>query len=154
MSVYRCSSIPAPLRTEATVDDLRHLDVVTGILRLLNEPAASAVELARLVDRMPVLAARLGARFGARVGDRPSTALLELTLLGNRDLEAVLFKLLEELTDLQAEQSGIPAHGSVFPALASVHPGWVDGAPPRDSLGIPRDEPIGGEQPDDPDPLG
>ena len=60
MSVYRRSSIPAPLRTEVTTDDLRHLDVVMDILRLLNEPAAGAVELARLVDRMPVLAARLG----------------------------------------------------------------------------------------------
>ena len=143
--MYRRSSIPAPLRTEVSVEDLRHLDVLQRILRLLNEPAASAVELARLVDVMPVLAARLGARFVAKVGSRPSTALSELTLLGNRVFEAVLFQLLEDLTDLQAEQAGIPAHGSVFPALASVHPGLLSGLPPRDPVIVPRDEPAGGE---------
>lgn len=122
MSMYRRSSIPPPLRTEVAVEDLRHLEVLQRILRLLNEPAASAVELARLVEEMPVLAARLGARFNARFGNRPSTAFSELTFLGNRDFEAVLFQLLEDLTDLRAEQEGIPAHGSVFPPLATLRP--------------------------------
>lgn len=120
--MYRRSSIPPPMRTEVAVEDLRHLEVVQRILRLLNEPAASAVELARLVEEMPVLAARLGARFTARFGDRPSTPSSELTFLGNRDFEAILFQLLEDLTDLRAEQDGIPAHGSIFPPLATLRP--------------------------------
>jgi hypothetical protein len=117
MSVYRRSSIPAPLRTEVCVDDLRHLDVLRRILGLLNEPAASARQLAALIDEMPVLAARLGARFVARFGDRSSTVSSELTFLGNRELEAVLFDLIEELTTLRADQEGVPAHGSIFPKL-------------------------------------
>jgi hypothetical protein len=124
--MYRRSSIPAPLRTQVSVEDLRHLDVVQRLLTLLNEPAASAREVARLVDEMPVLAARLGARFAARVGDRPATSMQELAFLGNRDFECVLFQLLEDLTDLRAEQAGIPAHGSAFPKLSTVHPPSCD----------------------------
>jgi hypothetical protein len=120
--MYRRTSIPPPMRTGVSVEDLRHLDVVRRLLVLLNEPAASASEVARLVDEMPVLAARLGAHFAARVGGRPSTSTSELAYLGNRELEGVLFQLLEDLTDLRAEQEGIPAHGSIFPKLATVHP--------------------------------
>lgn len=119
MSVYRRSSIPAPLRTEVCADDLRHLDVVQRILALLNEPAASARQLAALIDEMPVLAARLGARFVTKVGDRSSTVASELAFLGNRELEAVIFELLEELTTLRADQEGVSAHGSIFPPLST-----------------------------------
>jgi hypothetical protein len=141
--MYRRSSIPAPMRTEVTVDDLRHLEVVQRILMLLNEPAASAAALARLVDEMPVLAARLGARFAARVGSRPSTALSELTYLGNRDFEAVLFQLLEDLTDLRAEQAGVPAHGSMLPPLATLGPPPRDGHADGEDVVVPRDAPAG-----------
>lgn len=143
MSVYRSSSIPAPLRmlrTEVSVSDLRHLGVVRRILAVLDEPAASADALAALIDEMPVLAARLGERFIDRHGVPTSTTQTELVLLGNRHLEGVLFQLLEDLTELSAEQAGIPARGSVFPPLAGL-------GEPRESsgdLGIPRDEPIDG----------
>ncbi len=43
----RRRSIPPPLRTEVSVADLKHLDVLQQILSLLNEPAASATALAR-----------------------------------------------------------------------------------------------------------
>jgi len=127
MSVYRTSSIPAPLRTEVSAEDLRHLDVLERILALLDEPAASATELARLVDQMPVLVARLRMRFTARrTSNRPnpgpSTVASELAMLGNRDFEVVLFELLEDLTCLRAEQEGVPPHGSIYPRLMSVHP--------------------------------
>jgi hypothetical protein len=118
--------VPAPLRTDVCTDDLRQLDVVQRILALLNEPAASASELARLIDAMPVLAARLGARFTARMGDRVATSTAELTFLGNRELEAVLFQLLEDLTDLRAQDAGIPANGSMFPKLTTLQPPPAD----------------------------
>lgn len=107
-------------------DDLRQLDVVQRILALLNEPAASASELARLINAMPVLAARLGARFTARAGGRTATSTSELTFLGNRELEAVLFQLLEDLTELRAEVAGIAANGSIFPKLTTMQPPPAD----------------------------
>ena len=122
MSTCRRLSIPPPLRTEVSVADLKHLDVLQQILSLLNEPAASATALARLIEAMPVLAARLAQRFASRVGTRPATVLAEIAFLGNRDLEALLFELLCDLTDLRAEQAGIPAHGSIFPPLGTVRP--------------------------------
>ncbi len=42
--------------------------------------------------------------------------------MGNRTFEAVLFELLVDLTDLAAEQDGIPANGSVFPPAPTVTP--------------------------------
>jgi hypothetical protein len=122
MSVYRRSTIPVPLRTAANAGDLAQLHVVQRVLTLLNEPSASAAELSKLIDAMPVLAARLGERFTARFGHRESTSLSELSFLGNRELEAILLQLLEDLTDFSAEQRGIPAHGSVFPRSTSVLP--------------------------------
>lgn len=111
-----------PPRTDLSIDDLRHLDVVQRILGLLNEPTASARELAKLVEEMPVLAARLAARFTAKVGRRPSNAAAELAYLGNRDFEVVLFQLLEELTELRGDHEGVPAHGSVYPTLTTLQP--------------------------------
>jgi hypothetical protein len=143
MSMYRRSTLPAPVRTEVCVSDLRHLDVVRRILSLLNEPAASAPALARLIDDMPVLAARLGERFAAKVGSRPATVAAELAFLGNRHLESVLFQLLEDLTDLSAEQAGVPAHGSMLPPLDTLRPASLRSGPLTLSSVIPRDEPTG-----------
>lgn len=143
MSAYRTSSFPASVRTEVSIEDLRQLDVLRRILALLDEPTAGASELARLVDAMPVLVARLRGRFTARTSSRPSTrpttVLSELTMLGNRDFEAVLFELLEDLTCLRAEQEDVPEHGSIFPRLMSVHPPGptvaVESEPPVDLVG-------------------
>jgi uncharacterized membrane protein YccC len=123
MSVYRRTSMPPP-RTEVATEDLRHLEVIHRILRLLNEPAASAVALAQLINEMPVLGARLAARFKSRSkgSDRASNALAELTYLGNRDFEAVLFQLLEDLTALRADNAGICSTASILPALNTVRP--------------------------------
>jgi hypothetical protein len=142
MSVYRTSSLPPPLlrRTEVSVVDLKHLDVVRRILFVLDEPAASASALATLVDEMPVLAARLGDRFLEGRGIQTTTEA-ELAFAGNRQLEAVLLELLEDLTMLSAEQAGIPPSGSVFPPLATLRPPGSTGGP---VLVIPRDEPIEG----------
>ena len=83
-----------------------------------------------------------------RHGVSTSTTRGELVLLGNRHLEAVLLQLLEDLTDLSAEQAGIPARGSVFPPLATLSdPRELVPRPPREASGeivIPRDEAIDG----------
>ena len=126
MSVYRRSSIPprgAPrlLRTEVSVSDLQHLDVLRRILGVLEEPAAGARALAQLIDEMPVLAARLSEH---AMTTTEATTEAELAFVGNRRLEAVLFELLEDLTVLSAEQAGVSKGGSVFPplAIATVRP--------------------------------
>lgn len=144
MSVYRRSSIPPPLRTEVSPSDLQHLDVLRRILALLDQPAASAKALAQLVEEMPVLAARLGASFMATAGTRPTTTQAELAVLGNRHLEAVLLGLLEDLMTLAAEQAGVPAHGSMFPPLATVRPPPPPlAAPPPPLSGPPPPPPSG-----------
>lgn len=143
MSVYRTSSLPPPLlrRTEVTATDLQHLDVVRRILFVLDEPAASASALAKLIDEMPVLAARLGDRFLEGRGIQTTTEA-ELAFVGNRQLEAVLLELLEDLTTLSAEQAGVPASGSMFPPLATLRPP----ASASTAVSIPRDEPTDGSR--------
>ena len=82
--------------------DLGQLDVLHDILAVLNEPAADAKALGKLVERMPVLAARLQARFRSR-SSREANAESQIALLGNRAFESVLLELLEDLTVLRAE---------------------------------------------------
>ncbi len=78
------------------------------ILRLLNEPKQSAAPLARLVEKLPVLEARV------RLAYRPPQWFTEdaygepdvtsvLVMMGNRGFETVLLQLLEDLTLLNGE---------------------------------------------------
>lgn len=90
-------------RTRVALEDLDHLGTIQSILGVLNEPAASAPALARFVEQVPVLRARLDAKYSARFGTR-STVVHELVLLGNRTFEELLFQLLEDLTELHMEQ--------------------------------------------------
>ncbi len=85
-----------------TAADLERLDVLHEILRLLNEPAAGAHEVGRLVAQFPVLAARLDARYRRYTG-RSAAPPMALALLGNRVFEEVLLELLEDLTVLRAD---------------------------------------------------
>lgn len=95
-------------RTDVQPEDLKHLDVLHKILRLLNEPRQSAAPLARLVERMPVLDARLRRAYRPpqwysedNYGDPDLTTVL--VMMGNRGFETVLLELLEDLTILNAE---------------------------------------------------
>jgi hypothetical protein len=81
-----------------TADDLRHIDEISALLATLNDPRASAAALARHVSKVPVLKLRIERRY-KRVFMRktcPGTTQ-QIALLGNRELEAVLLELLEDI---------------------------------------------------------
>lgn len=95
-------------RTDVQPEDLRHLDVLHKILRLLNEPKQSAAPLARLVEKMPVLEGRVRRAYRPpqwytedAYGEPDVTSVL--VMIGNRGFEAVLLELLEDLTIMNGE---------------------------------------------------
>jgi hypothetical protein len=95
-------------RIDVQPEDLKHLEVLHKILRLLNEPKQSAAPLARLVEKFPVLEARVRAAYRApqwytedAYGEPDVTTVL--VMMGNRGFEAVLLELLEDLTMLNGE---------------------------------------------------
>lgn len=95
------ASVPVPRPGDpATVtgDDLKYIDELSALLSTLNDPRAGAEALARHVEKIPVLKARIARRYLRGAGRRvlPETAQ-QIALLGNRELEAVLFELLEDL---------------------------------------------------------
>ncbi len=98
-------------RVDVQPEDLKHLDVLHKILRLLNEPKQSAGPLARLIVRMPILEARVRRAYRApqwytedAYGEPDVTTVL--VMMGNRGFEAVLLELLEDLTILNGELQG------------------------------------------------
>lgn len=121
--MYRTSSLPPPLlrRTEVTATDLQHLDVVRRILFVLDEPAASASALAKLIDEMPVLAARLGGRFLEGRGIQITTEA-ELAFVGNRQLEAVLLELLRGPDDTERGAGRRPRERLDVPSARDASP--------------------------------
>lgn len=95
-------AVEAALVTKVSAADLAGLPVLHRILRLLNDPAVSAMQLGREVDRLPTLANRL--RLKARTLNKiRQTSGEAIALLGNRDFQAVLLGYLEDLTELRAD---------------------------------------------------
>lgn len=94
---------PAAAR-RVTEADIGRIPAIQDLLMVLNDSCAGAAALCRHVERIPVLAARLRFRFAERFA-RSSTATLaeQLSVLGNRELEAVLLELLEELVELHCD---------------------------------------------------
>ena len=95
-------------RIDVQPEDLKHLDVLHKILRLLNEPKQSAAPLARLIEKLPVLEARVRRSYRPpqwytedTYGEPDVTTVL--VMMGNRAFEAVLLELLEDLTILNGE---------------------------------------------------
>jgi hypothetical protein len=94
-------------RVEVRPEDLKRLDVLHKILRLLNEPRQSAAPIADLVEQFPVLAARVRRAYRPPqwyTDDAygPATVRSVLSVIGNRAFEQVLLELLEDLTVLRA----------------------------------------------------
>ncbi|MFO0676843.1 MAG: hypothetical protein U0169_09930 [Polyangiaceae bacterium] len=97
-------------RTNVTAEDLSLLSSVHSLLATLNDPSASAHAVAQHVENIPVLRARLEAVHKSRSNTHvfESGALCvadQIALLGNREVERVLLTLLEDLTELAAEQT-------------------------------------------------
>lgn len=74
-----------------------------ALLRTLNDPRASAISVARHVEQLEVLAARIEERFIQRKGSPAPRLAEQIALLGNRELEGVLLTLLEDVVALHSE---------------------------------------------------
>lgn len=86
-----------------TARELGTLDVLHAMLRVLNEPAASAADLAGHVARIPPLVARVERELKRQTLKHSRSSLKEqLVRLGNREFERVLLAFLEDLTELRA----------------------------------------------------
>jgi hypothetical protein len=95
-------------RTRVRPEDLERIDVLCQLLLTLNDPAASARTIGQYLERYPVLRARIEARYrhryGERVVPRPSG---QIAALGNRELEAVLLQLLEDIVTFHCETTSV-----------------------------------------------
>jgi hypothetical protein len=90
--------------TRVTVADLKSIEAISALLLSFGDARAGADVLARHVLKIRVLEARIGKRFAARYPNRmrPEVAQ-QLALLGNRELEAILLELLEDVVTLASE---------------------------------------------------
>ena len=87
-----------------TVSDLGRITQLQALLSTLNDPKAGADIIARHVAQIPVLRARVAQRF---LRQHPSwtkhDVAQQIALLGNRELEAILFDLLEDIVTLHSQ---------------------------------------------------
>jgi hypothetical protein len=90
--------------TQVTPADIERLDIIHALLGELNDPRASAVTIAPFIGAFPPLRARIEQAFRTRRPNAHAKNLAaQLALLGNREVEAVLLELLEDLTMLRAD---------------------------------------------------
>lgn len=95
---------PEPADCQVRPEHLAMLSNLHELLTALNDPWAGRNRIVQLVSAMPVLGMRCIRR---ALRKRPTALALSLdqtlTMLGNRDLEAELLELLEDLTIMKAE---------------------------------------------------
>jgi hypothetical protein len=90
--------------TKVTKADLAHVDEALRLLSVLNNQFASAQDLSPSVEKMPTLVARVSRAYNTLFIGRLLPALpQQLGGLGNRRFEELLFKYLEDLTELKFE---------------------------------------------------
>ncbi len=95
---------PTEQDARVTAAELGHLPEALRILSVLNNQFASAQDLAPSVEKMPALVARVARAYQTLYINRALPALpQQLGGLGNRRFEELLFKFLEDLTELKAE---------------------------------------------------
>lgn len=84
--------------------DLEHVSEALRLLSVLNNQFAAAQDLAPSVEKMPTLVARVRHAYSTLYINRPQNIGLAQLLggLGNRRFEELLFKYLEDLTELKA----------------------------------------------------
>ena len=84
--------------------DLGHVSEALRLLSVLNNQFAAAHELAPSVEKMPTLVARVMHAYSTLYINRAVPVLAQqLGGLGNRRFEELLFKYLEDLTELKGE---------------------------------------------------
>jgi hypothetical protein len=95
---------PEPADCQVRPEHLAMLSTLHELLTALNDAWAGRNRIVQLVSAMPVLGMRCIRR---ALRKRPTALALSLdqtlTMLGNRDLEAELLELLEDLTIMKAE---------------------------------------------------
>jgi hypothetical protein len=100
-------SVQPRLDPRLSASDLGRLPVLHAILSALNDKNVSAAVIASHVERLPALHARIGAEYRRWRAHEPSIHSVSLAeqiaTIGNRQVEAVLLELLEELTMLSAD---------------------------------------------------
>jgi hypothetical protein len=101
---------PEPADCQVRPEHLAMLSTLHELLTALNDTWAGRNRIVQLVSAMPVLGMRCIRR---ALRKRPTALALSLdqtlTMLGNRDLEAELLELLEDLTIMKAELEPPPA---------------------------------------------
>ena len=103
------SAVVQPSEQDARVQPahLARLDVLKELLVALNDSMVAAGRLAAYANKLPPLRARIIRRFAVRFPARALPSLTEqIAALGNRELEAILLGLLEDLTILRADLTG------------------------------------------------
>ena len=87
-----------------TVADLGRIGAIQTLLKTLNDPKAGADILARQIQAIPVLTARVERRFMRHHPNFTKHNLAQqVALLGNRMLEGILLELLEDIIVLHSE---------------------------------------------------
>ena len=97
---------PAALEDPAQVTsaDLSSIDRISALLLTFNDARAGADALARHIVKIRVLKARVEQRFVQRYPNRQLPGVAQqVALLGNRELEALLLQLLEDVVTLASE---------------------------------------------------
>jgi hypothetical protein len=99
-------SPPSPDDLRVTAADIAGIDVLQSILAVLNDPRASAGSLANQIRRSRVLSARIADHFHRRnVRHPPQELAQQIAIIGNRELEALLLQVLEDVITLHSEMA-------------------------------------------------
>ncbi|OQX68890.1 MAG: hypothetical protein B6A08_07845 [Sorangiineae bacterium NIC37A_2] len=94
----------AASKLEVIPEDLKDLDKIHGLLRVLNDPLAGGMDLARWIEGIPRLKERLLRTARLRSGHLDLVALNSaLSIVGNQGVETELLQLLEDMTIAKAE---------------------------------------------------
>jgi hypothetical protein len=102
MAPRRELSAPHLAPGAVVAEDLRHIKVLHDVIGTLDDTRAGAAEMAKQIKRFPALAQRITLRFTQRFPTREPPRLVEqIVTLGQREIERILFGLLEDLTILR-----------------------------------------------------
>jgi hypothetical protein len=93
-----------------TIADLRSIADISSLLLSLNDPRVGADVLARHIEKIPVLKARVARQFVRRHANRTIPDIAQqIALLGNAQFETILLELLEDIVTLNSEVAPVKA---------------------------------------------
>jgi hypothetical protein len=93
-----------PAECKVTIQHLSELPKITELLHALNDPLAGGRGVGKLVQKIPVLAARLVERALSQSRKKEIHSVDQaINMVGNRGIESELLQLLEDLTIKKSE---------------------------------------------------